>query len=88
MKVKIDLFLVGGALRISLAERGAAGQISFRSTALVVSRSRSVNPLHGDLVLSGVSICASPKFDILCVKFGSKLPFEDHVRGIMVSRAS
>ena len=41
----------------------------------------------GDLVLSGVSILASPNFDILGVKFDSKLIFEDHVRGI-VSRVS
>ena len=53
----------------------------------VVSRSRTANPPHGNLVFSGVSICASPNLDILRVKFGSKLTFEDHVRGI-VSRVS
>ena len=36
-----------------------------KTTALVVSLSRTVNPPHGDLVLSGVSICASPNLDIL-----------------------
>ena len=46
-----------------------------------------MNPLHGDLVLSGVSICASPNLDILGVKFVSKLTFEDHVRDI-VTRVS
>ena len=55
--------------------------------ALVVSRSRTVSPTHGDLVLSGVSILASPNLDILGVKFDSKLTFKDHVRGI-VSRVS
>ena len=55
--------------------------------ALMVSRSRTVNPPHGDLFLSGVSICASPNLDILRVKFDNELTFEDHVRGI-VSRVS
>ena len=55
--------------------------------ALVDSRSWIVNPPHGELVLSGVSICASPNLDILCVKFDTRLTFEDHVRGI-VSRVS
>ena len=54
-----------------------------KTLALVVSRSRTVNPPHGDLVLSGVSICASPNLDILGVKFDSRLIFEDHVRGIV-----
>ena len=42
---------------------------------------------RGDLILSSVSIRASPNIDILGVKFYSKLTFEDHVRGI-VSRVS
>ena len=54
-----------------------------KTNALVGSRSRTVNPPHGDLVLSWVSICASPNLDILGVKFESKLTFEDHVRGIV-----
>ena len=44
--------------------------------ALVVSRSRTVSPPHGDLVLSGVSIWASPNLDILGMKFDIKLAFE------------
>ena len=52
--------------------------------ALVVSRSRTVSPPHGNLVLSGVSSRASPNLD---EKFDSKLTFEDHVRSI-VSRVS
>ena len=50
--------------------------------ALVVSRSRTVSPPHGDLVLSWVSIRASPNLDIIGVKFDSRLTFEDHVRRI------
>ena len=42
-----------------------------------------MNPPHGDLVLSGVSICPSPNLDILGVKLDSKLTFENHVRGIV-----
>ena len=54
-----------------------------KTKALVVSRSRTVNPPHGDLVLSGLSICASPNLDILDVKFDNTLTFEDHVRDIL-----
>ena len=47
-------------------------------------RSRTVKAPHSDLVLSaGVSICASPKLDILGAKFDSRLAFEDHVCGIV-----
>ena len=49
-----------------------------KTKALVVSRSRTVSPPHGDLVWSGVS-----NLDILGVKFDRKLTFEDHVRGIV-----
>ena len=50
-------------------------------------RTRTVNPPHGDLVLSGVSIRATPNLDIPGMKFDSKLTFKDQVRGI-VSRVS
>ena len=58
-----------------------------KTKALVASRTRTVNPPRGDLVLSGVSNCASPNLDILGAKFDSKLMFVDHVSGI-VSRVS
>ena len=54
-----------------------------KTKALVVSRSRTANPPHGDLVLSGVYIRASPNLDILGVKFDRKLTFEDHEHGIV-----
>ena len=54
-----------------------------KTKALVVRRSRTVSPPHGDLVLSGVSIWASPNLDILGVKFVSKFTFDVHVRGIV-----
>ena len=53
----------------------------------MVSKSRTVNPPHGDLVWSGVSIFASANLDILGVKFDSRLTFEDHVRGIVSGRS-
>ena len=53
-----------------------------KTKALVVCRSRTMSPPHGDLVLSGVSILASPNH--LGVKFDRRLTFEDHdVRGIV-----
>ena len=51
--------------------------------SLVVSRSRTVSPPHGDMVVSWVSILASPNLDILSVKFHMKFIFEDHVSGIV-----
>ena len=55
--------------------------------SLIVSRPRTVNPPHDDLVLSGVSTSSSPSLYILSVKFDSKLIFKDQLRGI-VSRVS
>ena len=54
-----------------------------KTMALVVSRFKTVNPPYGDLVMSGISIQANNNFDILGVKFDSKLTFEDHGRGIV-----
>ena len=51
-----------------------------KTMALVDSKSRTVNPPHGYLVLSVVSIYASPNLDIHGVKFDSKLIIEDHLR--------
>ena len=53
----------------------------------MVSRPRTINHPHGDLVLSGVSICVSPHLDSLVVKFDNRFTFEDHVHGI-VSRVT
>ena len=54
-----------------------------KTKALVVSRSRTANRLHGDLIMSEVSIFACLNLDILGVKFDSWLTVEDHVRGIV-----
>ena len=57
--------------------------IPTKTKALVVSRSRTANIPHGDLVLSAWSFhFASPNLDILGVKFYSKITFEDRVHGI------
>ena len=58
-----------------------------KTKALLVSRSSTVSPPHGYLVLSGVSLRASQNFDILGATLDSKLTFENHVLGI-VSRVS
>ena len=50
--------------------------------SLVVSRSTTLSPPYGDLILSVVSIQASSNIDILGMKFDSKLTFENHVLGI------
>ena len=54
-----------------------------KTKSLVVGRSTTVNPPHGDLVLSAVSICSTPYLVILCVRFDSRLIFKDHVSGIV-----
>ena len=54
-----------------------------KTKALVVSRSRTLNPPQRDFVLSGVSISSSVNLDILGVKFDGRLTFEDHVRSII-----
>ena len=53
----------------------------------MVCRSRTVNPRHGDLFFSVVSIWASLNHYILGLKFDRKLTFDANVRGI-VSRVS
>ena len=59
----------------------------YKTKAFEVSRSRTVNPPNGDLVLSWVSTWACPNLDILGVKFDRRLTYGDHVCGI-VSRVS
>ena len=54
-----------------------------KTKILVVSRSRTVNPSLGELVLSGVSICTSPSLDIFGAKFDRPCAWEDHVSGIV-----
>ena len=52
-----------------------------KTQSLVVSRSGTASPPHGDLVLSGLSICVIPNLDILGVKFDSRITFGNQVRG-------
>ena len=52
---------------------------------LLVIRSRTVSPPHGDLVLSVVFIRGSPNLNSLGMKLDSKLSLDDHARGIVSS---
>ena len=54
-----------------------------KTKALMLGRSRTVNPPDDDLVLSGVAIWASPNLGILRVKFDRWFTFEGHARGIV-----
>ena len=56
-----------------------------KSKSLCFSRSRTVFPLHGDLVVDGSPIANCCELDILGVKFDSKLTFESHIRAIVSS---
>ena len=49
------------------------------TTVFVVSRSRTINPLHCRLVFSGVTILTNANLEILRFKFDHKLTFEAHV---------
>ena len=56
-----------------------------KTKALVVSRSRTVNPSHGDLVLSGIFICAIvPTLTYLAWSL-TQAHLRDHMRGIVSS---
>ena len=56
-----------------------------KTKTLLISRSRTVQPEHSDLVLDGSVLSVSDSLDILGVKFDSKLTFEPHVRDVVSS---
>ena len=60
----------------------------YKTMALVVSPSRTVNSPHGDLAKLDVFISAFPNLDILVIKFDSMLTCDDHVRAGIVSLVS
>ena len=64
---------------ISGAITGAWYWILTKLRLFIISRSRTENLPHSDLVVFGISIHASPNLDIFGVKFDSKLTFEDRV---------
>ena len=52
---------------------------------LIVSRSRTVWPVHGYLILNGTILKVSDSLVILGVNFDSKLTFEYHIRSVVSS---
>ena len=55
----------------------------YKTYHLIVSRLRTVNPPHDDLVLSRVPILACPNLDINNMKFDQKLTSKYHVSAIV-----
>ena len=58
-----------------------------KTQSMIVSRSRTVNPLHPDLFIDGVPLTTNTSFKILGVIFDSKLTFELHLRSMSKSIA-
>ena len=58
-----------------------------KTKTLIIGRSRTVQPEHGELILDGTVLSVSESLVILGVRFDSKLTFEAHVRDV-VSTAS
>lgn len=56
-----------------------------KTKSLVVSRSRTVAPRFGDIVLDGAGVEVSDDLVILGVRFDSKLTFESHIRDVVAS---
>ena len=54
---------------------------------MIVSRSRTVFPLHPDLLVGSTSLNSCDFFKILGVMFDSKFTFERHIRSISSSVA-
>ena len=52
---------------------------------MIVSRSRTLLPLHPDLHIDGMALNASDFFKVLGVTFDKKLTFEKHIRNIASS---
>ncbi len=56
-----------------------------KSKCLCISRSRTLNPLHGPLLVDGAPLTVCDELDILGVRFDSKLSFERHIRRLVSS---
>ena len=56
-----------------------------KTKTLLVSRSRTSQPVHGDLILGGCSLSVSDSLKILGIRFDSKLTFEAHIRDVVAS---
>ena len=58
-----------------------------KTKTLIISRSRTVSPVHGDLILNGTILKVSDSLVILGVNLDSKLTFEYHIRSVASSAA-
>ena len=58
-----------------------------KTQSMIVSRSRTLQPEHPDLILDNIPITVSDSFKILGVTFDSKFTFESHIRSISSSTA-
>ena len=58
-----------------------------KTQSMIVSRSRTVYPIHPDLFINNVPLIACGSFKILGVLFDSKFTFEQHVRSVSSSVA-
>ncbi len=56
-----------------------------KSKCLCISRSRTLNPLHGPLLVDGAILTVCDELDIWGVRFDSKLYFERHIRRLVSS---
>ena len=53
-----------------------------KSTSIIVSRSRTLDPPHPNLVIGGHTLINSNTLKLLGVYFDSKLTFECHLRSV------
>ena len=56
-----------------------------KAKTLIVSRFRTMSPVHSDLILNGSNLKVSDSFDILGVNLNSKLTFDYHIRFLVSS---
>ena len=56
-----------------------------KTQSMIVSRSRTVNPLHPELLIDNVPLTTDDSFKILGVNFDSKFTFEQHLRAMSKS---
>ena len=58
-----------------------------KTKTLIISRSRTVSPVHGDLILNGTILKVSDSLVILGVNLDSKLTFEYQIKSVVSSAA-
>ena len=58
-----------------------------KTQSMIISRSRTIQPRHPDLLIDNVPLVTDDSFKILGVLFDSKLTFESHIRAVSSSIA-